>query len=88
MSGQNSLTLKWGTIKGWRLDSDEAMSLLRRHSELGASASLIAQHDTPEQQDIVCQLIDLCDTIYLDWDGKCVSREDAKKYVREYSHAD
>lgn len=42
--------------------------------------------DTPRQKEIICELIDLCDEdkIYLHWDGKYVTKEEAKKYVMEY----
>jgi hypothetical protein len=32
----------------------------------------------------LCDAIDLMDEIWLDWDGRNVSREDAKEYVRTY----
>jgi len=49
--------------------------------------SAMAQHNTPRQKDIICELIDLCDgdTIYLDWDGEDVSKEKAKEYVMNYN---
>ena len=83
----NYLTLKWGTLKSWRFDSEKGKELLTEYVELGASFSAMAQNDTPRQKEIICELIDLSDgdTIYLDWDGKDVSKEEAKKYVMEYS---
>lgn len=80
------LSLKWGTLKSWRIHTDEQRDLLRRYYELGASMSAMLQRDTPEQKDIICRLIDLCGapTIYLDWDDKDVSKEDAKQYVMNY----
>lgn len=41
---------------------------------------------TPEHKKAVCDLIDAldCDTIHLDWEGKDVSKDEAKKYVMEY----
>ena len=83
----NYLTLKWGTLKSWRFDSEKGKELLKEYVELGASFSAMAQNDTPRQKEIICELIDLSDgdTIYLDWDGKDVSKEEAKKYVMEYS---
>ncbi len=45
----------------------------------------MAQNDTPEQKEIICQLIDLVPgEIFLDWDNKDVSKEEAKKYVLNY----
>lgn len=83
------LTLKWGTLKAWNLHSEKAKELLERYYDIGSSLSAMAQHDTPEQKAIICQLIDECDaeTIHLDWDGVDVSKEEAKKYVMEYGKA-
>lgn len=80
------LALKWGTLKEWHFHSDKARELLRRYYEIGASFSAMAQQDTPEQKQIICGLIDECNApeIYLDWDGKYVSKDEAKKYVLEY----
>lgn len=45
----------------------------------------MAQRDTPEQKQLICDLIDLCDgEIWNDWDGVVMSKEDAKKYVMTY----
>lgn len=80
------ISLKWGTLKSWDIHSDAGMALLKRYHEIGCSMSAMAQKDTPEQKEIICQLIDGCsgDTIYLDWDDKDVSKEEAKEYVRNY----
>ena len=85
---QDYITLKWGTLKSWRLvDHPEAFALLQKYGELGSSASAIAQHDTPEQKQIICQLIDIVPgEIFLDWNGEYVSKEEAKKHVMEYGH--
>lgn len=79
------ITLKWGTLKSWNIKSDEGIALLQKYGELGYSESAAMQHDTPEQKEIICKLIDLVPgEIYLDWDGKYVSKDEAKKYVMEY----
>jgi hypothetical protein len=81
----DSLTLKWGTLKSWDIHSEKGKALLRRYHEIGSSLSAMAQKDTTEQKDIICQLIDCCaGDIYLDWDGEYVSKEKAKEYVRNY----
>ncbi len=65
--------------------NDEAIKLLKRYEEIGASFSAMTQHDTPEQKEIICKLIDaMPGEIYLSWDGIYVSKADAKKYVLEY----
>jgi hypothetical protein len=83
---QDYLALKWGTLKRWHLHSDKGQELLRRYFGIGVSASAMLQDDTPEQKDLLCQMIDECNapTIYLDWDGKDVSKDEAKRYVMEY----
>lgn len=85
---QEELTLKWGTLKGWHFDktNERAMALLKEYHDLGASMGAMTQHDTPRQKEIICELIDAgnFETVYLDWDGKDVSKADAKKYVMEY----
>lgn len=83
-----SLSLKWGTLKAWDLNPDgPAMAALRKWSEAGpVSASAMMQSDNDAQVDAICEIIDAldADTIHLDWDGKDVSKEAAKVYVREY----
>lgn len=86
MSGTESLTLKWGTLKGWSLKTDASKAAFKRYAEFGMSASAMEQHDTPEQQTALLDLIDAVDTdeILLDWEGTTVSKDDAKEYVRNY----
>ena len=85
-NAQDSISLKWGTLKSWRLHSEKGKELLKRYHEIGSSASAMCQNDTDEQKDLICQMIDECDadTIYLDWDDVYVSKEDAKKYILNY----
>lgn len=80
------MTLKWGTLKSWNFPTEKGRDLMQRYVDIGSEMSAMAQHDTPEQKELICQMIDLCDgeTIWLDWDGKQVSKDDAKKYVMEY----
>jgi hypothetical protein len=82
-----SLSLKWGTLKTWNIESEKALDLMNRYHMLGTSMSAMMQRDTPEQKQIICDLIDAldCDSVYLDWDGKHVSKDEAKKYVIEYT---
>jgi len=87
MTAEDHLSLKWGTLKAWNLHSDKGQALLKRYFALGSSASAAMQHDTPEQKDLICQMIDECNaqTIHLDWDGIDVSKDEAKRYVMEYA---
>lgn len=83
---KDTITLKWGTLKAWNVHSEKALELLKQWYALGVSVSAMAQQDTPEQKNLICQIIDEsnAETIYLDWDGIYVSKDEAKKYVREY----
>ncbi len=86
---ENYLTLKWGTLKSWDFsNSKKGKKLLKEYYEIGSSVSAMAQKDTQRQKEIICELIDLCDsdTIYLDWDGKDVNKDEAKKYVLNYGN--
>ena len=83
----NTLTLKWGTLKAWNFPSESGKKLLKEDSDLGMSFGAAQQNDTPRQKEIICELVDICDDpegVYLDWDGKYVSKEEAKDYLREY----
>lgn len=84
--GKERLTLKWGTVKGWKLEEDgPALVALKRWAEGGHSLSAMCQHDTPEQKQAICDAIDALDgEIYNDWSGKTMTKEEAKKYVMEY----
>jgi hypothetical protein len=85
MKDKDYITLKWGTLKSWKLTSEKAKELIKKYNDIGESISAITQHDTPEQKQIICELIDTVPgEIYRAWDGKYVSKEDAKKYVMEY----
>lgn len=84
---QNYLTLKWGTLKSWDFtDSEKGLELLKEYVEIGSSISAMTQDDTPRQKEIICELIDLCDnnTIYLHWDRRNVTKQEAKDYVMNY----
>ncbi len=79
----SNLTLKWGTIKGWDGFDEVQMSILDRFDCMSASCML----DRPDanRREILCELIDTINgEIWNDWDGRLMTKEDAKKYVREY----
>jgi len=80
------ISLKWGTLKSWDLETPQCLEIAKKYMELGASMSCACQDDTPEQKDLICQLIDACNAeeTFLDWDGVYVSKEEAKKYIMEY----
>lgn len=79
------LLLKWGTLKGWNLESEKSRGIMKRYIDLGASMSAMAQHDSPDQKTIICELIDALDgEIQNDWSGEKMSKDEAKQYVQEY----
>ena len=86
----DTLTLKWGTLKGYDFSDNSnpiIEKLLKEYHEIGACMSVALQYDTPRQKEIICELIDIgnFDTVYLSWDGKHVSKKKAKEYVMNYS---
>ena len=87
METNNFLVLKWGTLKRWEFTSEKGKTLMKEYFEIGSSVSAMSQRDTPRQKEIICELINECDgdTIYLDWDGKDVSKQEAKDYVMNYN---
>ena len=79
------LLLKWGTLKGWEVETDKSREALGRYADLGMSMSRMMQRDTPEQKQALCDLIDAIDgEIVLDWTGERVTKDEAKKYVMDY----
>lgn len=82
---RNSITLKWGTLKGWNVRTDAARKALKKYHEDGVSFSAMEQRDTPKQREAILELIDCCDDIYLEWDDKHVSRTEAKEYILDYA---
>lgn len=83
----NVLTLKWGSVKDWEVETPEARAALQKWADFGVSMSAMAHEDTPEQQAALLEVIDLMDEIWLDWEGQQVTREEAKDYVRNYGKA-
>lgn len=84
---KDAISLKWGTLKAWDIKSDAGVAALKAYMNAGPqSLSAMNQRDTPEQKRALCDLIDAADleTVYLDWDGKDVSKEEAKAYVTGY----
>jgi hypothetical protein len=81
----DSLLLKWGSIKGWELENPKSLEIVKRWIESGVSASAAAQRDTAEQKLMICELIDVhTGSITNDWSGETMSPDEAKKYVMEY----
>jgi hypothetical protein len=88
MMSKQSLTLKWGSLKGWNGlgDNEPAMAALRKYHDEPVSMSAAAQRDTDTQKEALCDLIDAVDgEIWNDWDGKIMTKDEAKAYVRDYA---
>lgn len=80
------LTLKWGNVKGWEgfEDGTPARAALEKWADSGQGISAM-QRQTPEQRELICAIIDAVDgEIFNDWDGVTMTKDDAKKYVREF----
>jgi len=83
---ETRLILKWGTVKGWEgfNEGTKARELMDRYVDSGMAYGAMQQRDTPEQKQIICDIIDAVDDVWNDWDGKSMSKDDAKKYVMDY----
>lgn len=83
--GGESLLLKWGTLKGWDFKHEATLDAAKHYASFGMSAGAMTQHDTDEQKEALCALIDVLDgKIQNDWTGETMTKDEAKKYVREY----
>lgn len=82
-----SLSLKWGTLKSWDIESEAATAAFNKWAKGGVSFSAMLQRNSDEQKQALCELIDAIDgPITNDWSGETLSKEDAKKYVLEYGN--
>lgn len=82
-----SLMLKWGSLKGWDVDENgPAFAALNKYFDAGpVSMSAMAQRDNEEQKKALCEVIDAINgEIWNDWEGKTMTKDEAKKYVMEY----
>ena len=88
---EDELTLKWGTLKAWHFKSadknpalDEALKYYDEN--VVQSFSAMAQDRSEEHNKALCMIIDAAnlDEVYLDWDDKYISKEEAKDYVNNY----
>lgn len=78
------LLLKWGTLKGWEVESEAAVAAIERYHAEPVSWGCAQQRDTPEQKQALCDLIDAIDgPITNDWSGEGMTKDEAKKYVLE-----
>lgn len=80
------IELKWGTLKGWRMENPALEPLIEEYNAEGErSMSAMMQRDTDRQKELICEMIAVIGKkVYLSWDGIYVSVEEAQKYVMEY----
>lgn len=84
-TGPDHILFKWGTLKGWELTSEKGKELLKKYHEIGSSLSAMAQNDTTEQKQLICEMIDECDGILQsDWTGEYFTKQQAKDYILEH----
>lgn len=87
VENETALTLKWGTLKGWNLENEnkKCQTLMEEYVNIGVSFGCMMQDDTDRQKKIILELIDnVKGKIYLSWDGKYVSKDEAKQYIMNY----
>ena len=86
----DQISLKWGTLKGWSFETDAAKEAAQKYFDAGPqSMSAMMQHDNPEQKQALCALIDSIDgEIWNDWEGKTMTKDEAKAYVTGYGTRD
>jgi hypothetical protein len=80
------ILLKWGTLKGWKLQNPKLKPFIDEYNKVGGlSMSTMTQTDTIRQKEIICDMIDIIGKpVYNDWSGDEMSIEEAKKYVMDY----
>ena len=83
-TGGDYILFKWGSLKGFSLNSDKGKSLSREYASLGRSVSAMCQKDTERQRELINLMIDECDgTLQSDWSGEYFTKKQAKEYIAE-----
>jgi hypothetical protein len=84
-TGPDYILLKWGSLKGWEMNSEKGKQLGDEYLKHGRSMSAMAQKDDPRQKEIILEMIDECDgSIQNDWDGNHYTKQQAKDYITGY----
>lgn len=82
---QEHLSLKWGTVKGWSNLSKSSQEILQEYFAEGQPMSCMADKPDAARKQVLCKLIDGIEgEIWNDWDGKLMTKEEAKEYVTGY----
>ena len=83
-TGDDYILFKWGSLKGFQLNSEKGKTLSDEYSSLGRSASAMCQKDTERQKELINLMIDECDgTLQSDWSGQYFTKKQAKEYLNE-----
>jgi len=79
------ISLKWGTLKAWRLTNPALKPLIEEYNQEGTSLGAMTQHDSQRQKEIICEMIEIIgNPVYNNWSGEEMTVEQAKQYVMEY----
>ena len=82
---EETLTLKWRTVKGWKGLKENSVVALQKWCDLGTSYGAMTQARTIDHQVAICEAIDVISgnggTIWNDWEGEIMTAEQAKDYV-------
>jgi hypothetical protein len=82
---QESISLKWGGVKGWSNLTDASRELLQSYFADGVPLSAMTDNPNAKRKAILCELIDqFTGEIWDDWNERKMSKEEAKTYINEY----
>lgn len=74
---KSELSLKMGRLKSIDNPTEQELLLIEKYEK--------TKDQSEEQKKLLCELIDLWGgKIFLDWDQEYISKEKAKKYIKEY----
>jgi len=83
-TGDDYILFKWGSLKGFRLNSEKGKALSNEYSLLGRSISAMCQKDTERQKELINFMIDECDgVLQSDWSGEHFTKKQAKEYLNK-----
>jgi hypothetical protein len=79
------VTLKWGTVKSCSIRNEQTWELMQAYLNQGSNVSAMLHEDTPEQKELLCRVLEsIGEPVFLEWDGRYVSVEEAKNYILTY----
>jgi hypothetical protein len=79
------ITLKWGTLKAWRLKNPALKPWIDQYNDDGMNVSAMAQKDTSKQKEAICEMIKIINKpVMNDWSGEYMPIDEAIEYVMNY----